>query len=145
MNKLYDADFVEWTRESAALLRSRDFADADIDHIAEEIEDLGKSWRRSLDSRMTQLVMHLLKLDRQPDQTSHIRSWRGSVVNQRIEINKLIRDAPSLRREMAPALAANYADAVKMAAAETGLEPTAFPKQCPWTLEQVLDENFWPR
>jgi hypothetical protein len=67
------------------------------------------------------------------------------VVNQRAEINQLTPYAPSLRREMAPALATNCADAVKMAAAETGLKPTAFPTQCPRTLEQVPDEEFRSR
>lgn len=145
MRTLYDADFVEWTRESASLLRAHTFGEADIDHIAEEIEDLGKGCRRSLNSRLTQLLMHLLKLYRQSSKPEHVRLWRTSVLHRRMEIRELIEEAPSLKRELGPALAAHDARALKLAIEETGLDPKEFPAECPWTLDQVLHEEFWPR
>ena len=60
--QLYEQDFYLWTRETAAALRARRFAELDLDHIAEEIEDMGKSNRRELRSRLTQILEHLLKL-----------------------------------------------------------------------------------
>jgi hypothetical protein len=58
---LYDKDFFEWTRCNAALLRARRFEEADIEHLAEEVEDMGKRDRRELTSRLEVLLTHLLK------------------------------------------------------------------------------------
>jgi Domain of unknown function DUF29 len=62
--QLYDQDFFAWTNEQAGLLREGRLSEADIDHIAEEIE--GKSEKRELVSRLTGLLLHLLKWQHQP-------------------------------------------------------------------------------
>jgi hypothetical protein len=140
---LYDTDFVRWAEHNAELLRSGASAEADLANIAEEIEDLGKNWHRALDSHLTQLLAHLLKLTYQPAYPGK-RGWRLTVANQRLEIERLLLKAPSLRPEMASILDAAYAAAAYLASAETALPVTSFPASCPWSADEALDRNFFP-
>ncbi len=100
--KLYDTDFVLWTREQAAALRAGRLDALDRDNLAEEVESLGRKDRRELESRLTVLVMHLLKWRHQPDQRGG--SWDSTIRTQRREIEKLLNDSPSLRAAVAEAL-----------------------------------------
>src|SRR5215472_16561668 len=94
--ELYDRDFFEWTQCNAALLRAGRFDHADIEHIAEELEGMGKRDQRELESRLQVLLMHLLKWKYQPAKRSS--SWEGTIDTQRDEIGRLLRQAPSLKR-----------------------------------------------
>jgi len=139
---LYDVDFFEWTQRTAGQLRARRFARVDIEHVAEEIEDMGKRDLRELNSRMEVLLAHLLKWKLQPRKRS--RSWRATIVVQRREIDATLQDSPSLRRRLVSARPSNYEGAVARAAAETGLGVTAFPPSCPFSIEEILDVGFLP-
>lgn len=139
---LYDEDFFEWTRRSAELLRAGRFDQADIEHIAEEIEDMGKRDLKELNSRVQVLVAHLLKWQLQPTRRS--RSWSSTIVTQRIEIDGDLKQSPSLKRKIRSGLPDNYAKAVRRAIAETGLASDLFPVECPFTVEQILDPEFLP-
>src|SRR5437667_12022577 len=86
---LYERDFLEWTAQNAALLRSGRFAEADVGHIAEEIEDMGISERREIESRMRVLLSHLLKWKFQP--TRRGRSWKATIRLQRPELLRLLK------------------------------------------------------
>ena len=112
---LCDTDFAEWSARNADLLRQGRLDEADLEHIAEEIGDLGKSWHRALDSHTYQLIVHLLKRRFQPDYPGR-RGWRGSIAAHRIEIGKLVRKAPSLQNMFREHMAENYADEVELAA-----------------------------
>lgn len=138
----YEQDFYAWTQRTAEMLRARRFDEADIEHVAEEIEDMGRRDVRELNSRMRVLLVHLLKWQVQPDQRSG--SWPGTISAQRQELDALLDQSPSLRPKLASGLAGNYARAVKLAAAETGLESERFRQTCPHRVEQVLDEGFLP-
>jgi len=70
---VYETDIVAWANEQAQLVRAGRFELLDLEHIAEEIEDVGKSEQRELASRMTILLAHLLKWQFQPEQQG--RSW----------------------------------------------------------------------
>jgi len=139
---LYDLDFLEWTLKNAELLRAGRFAEADILHIAEEIEDMGKSLRRSLRSRLEVLLAHLLKWKFQPEGRGS--SWETTIRIQRVRIEQLLEEMPSLRNAVAERIPAGYRTAVLAAAGETSLPRMAFPPECPFSLEQVLDEEFFP-
>jgi hypothetical protein len=141
---LYDTDFYAWTQEQAALLRDGKVQELDLANLAEEIESLGKSDRRALASHLTGLVMHLLKWHYQPERRQSGHSWYTSIANHRREIGYVVEDSPSLRRLMPELLTKEYAHARRIASAETGLPLSTFPEACPWTLEQVVDEEFWP-
>ena len=139
----YDEDFFAWTQEQARLLREGEFSKIDATNLAEEIEDMGKSNRRELGSRFAVLLMHLLKWRFQPNRRS--TSWEATIGEQRDEIEELLRDSPSLQPQVRDTLATVYKRARKKAIAETGLADSAFPAECPFTPEQILDEGFLPQ
>ena len=138
----YDRDLIAWATENAALLRAGKLDRIGAAHIAEELDDLGKSERRALGNQLRNLVMHLLKWEFQPERRTG--SWRSSIDNARAEIAEILEDSPSLRPAAAERLEKGYPLARKNAVSETGLEPGAFPQQCPYSLEQVLSDDFWP-
>jgi len=141
-SSLYDRDFYAWSKKQAALLRAGKLQQADIEHIAEEIESMGKTEKRELISRLTVLLLHLLKWRFQPGKRA--ASWEASVKVQRNRLIDHLDDNPSLRPLAPAALATAYRDAVIEAVAETGLPGPMFPETCPWTLEQILSAEFWP-
>jgi len=139
---LYEHDFFEWTQTTAALLRAGKRDEIDWHTLAEEIESMGKSDRRELRSQLQRLTMHLLKWRYQPSERSG--SWRKSIRNARTEIQDVLDDSPSLRPQVSTLLATRYPKARVDAIDETGLLDTALPQDCPWTVEQILDDDFWP-
>ncbi len=142
LSRLYDEDFAEWASEAARLLRSRRFAAVDVEHVAEEIEDMGKSQRNEVLNRSTVLLLHLLKWKLQPDKRSG--SWRGTINTQRRELRRLLETSPSLRRPLRESLRELYADAVEDAVGETGLAANTFPARRPFSVEEILDRGFLP-
>ncbi len=141
-NQLYESDFYGWTHQQALLLRSKNFTAADMENIAEEIEDMGKNLKRELESRLKILFMHLLKWQYQPGYRGN--SWRYSIEEQRNELADHIADNPSLKHKLPEAIERGYKYAVTAAAKETGLDKKTFPESCPWTFEQAMDDDFWP-
>ena len=91
-NSLYDRDFYAWANEQAALLRAGKLMEADIQNIAEEIESMGRSEKRELVSRLTVLLLHLLKWQFQPGLRG--TSWRLSIENTRYQLEEHIEDNP---------------------------------------------------
>src|ERR1700734_2693147 len=91
----YDKDVILWSQEQARLLRAGRFAELDIEHLADEIEDVGKSEKRELASRMAVLLAHLLKWSRQPEKRSS--SWRATIALQRKRIALAIKATRSLK------------------------------------------------
>ena len=140
--RLYDEDFYDWTISTALLLRQRRFAEIDIAHLAEELEDMGKRERRSLKSHIRHVTLHLLKWQYQPDKRSP--SWRQSIRNGRIEIHELLHDSPSLVSQVPQILEDEYPAARADAIDETGLAEGTFPVKCPFTVEQVLTAEYLP-
>lgn len=143
-NTLYDTDFYAWTQRQAALLRAEDFGEVDWNNLIEEIETLGRSDKREVISRLEVLIMHLLKLTHQPRAARYTRGWRNTIGEQRQRLHRLLRESPSLRAQLTELVADAYPDAIKSAARETGLAPRTFPAECPWSADQIMDEEFWP-
>jgi len=141
-NSLYERDFYAWANEQASLLRAGRLSEADLENIAEEIESMGRSEKRELVSRLTVLLLHLLKWRFQPGLRG--TSWRLSIEEQRRAVARHLADSPSLRGRLPDALALAYTDAILAAERETGLARNTFPSVCPWTYEQIMDAAFWP-
>ena len=139
---LYDEDFYAWSNEQAALLRAGRLEQADIAHIAGEIESMGRTEKRELVSRLTVLLLHLLEWRFQPRRRT--AGWEASVRVQRNRLADHLDDNPSLRPLLPAALAAAYRDAALEAIAETRLPAATFPASCPWRVEDVMDAGFWP-
>ena len=140
--KLYDTDFYAWTERQAELLRAEEFEAVDWDNLIEEIVAMGAAQRRELTSRLQVLIMHLLKWQYLPDLRS--KSWGYTIRNQRNELSYLLEESPSLRTLLLERIAVAYPRAVKDALEETGFLRSPFPATCPYRVEQILDEAFWP-
>lgn len=142
MGTTYEQDVVAWASEQAALLRAGKLSAIDIQHIAEEIEDVGKSEQRELASRLTVLLAHLLKWQFQPDRRS--KSWSRTIAVQRKDVAYALAEAPSLRTKFDDAawLELVWGKAVVHASNETGLD--TFPDSCPWQISDVLSSEFHP-
>lgn len=137
----YDKDVVAWANEQARLLRSGRFDLLDVRHLAEEIEDVGKSEQRELASRMAVLLTHLLKWRFQPARRG--ASWEKTIRAQRKEIAYSLDESPSLRVKLDEArwLDMTWAKAVAQATAETGIED--LPDTCPWLMEEEIMREGW--
>ena len=142
MGALYDRDFHAWAQEQASLLRDGRFSEADIDHIAEEIESMGKTEKRELVSRLTVLLLHLLKWRYQPERRG--RSWDATIRVQRGLLADHLADNPSLKTQLSDAIEAAYRYARIEAGAEAGLDEDRSPGPCPWSFGQILAADFWP-
>ncbi len=141
-NTLYDQDFYAWSSQQALLLRTGNLDQIDVENIAEEIESMGRSEKRELVSRLTILLLHMLKWQFQ----SLLRgpSWRATIRIQRRDLLAHIQDNPSLKSVMAEAITQAYGNAVIEAEAETGLAESTFPQTCPWSMEQIMQADYWP-
>ena len=139
---LYDRDFYAWGLMQAELLRAGRLSEADIENIAEEIEGLAKTEKRELVSRLTVLLLHLLKWRYQADRRG--ASWEASVRVQRLETEDHLQDNPSLKSSLTEIVERAYRVARVRASGETGLALSDFPDVCPWTFEKIMDEAFWP-
>lgn len=143
VSESYEVDYAKWAERQAELLRRGETESLDLPNLAEEVADLSGSLRRALLSHIRNLLVHLLKVEFQPARRS--RSWLATITNARIEIRDLLVESPSLRRELATRLPQQYERARKLAAQETGLPAERFPEVCPYTPEQLVDEDFLPR
>ncbi len=139
---LYEQDFYAWANEQASLLRAGKLSSADIQHIAEEIESMGRTEKRELVSRLTVLLLHLLKWRYQPARRGN--SWKRSVANSRDQLADHMADNPSLKARLPEAIEAAFRYARRDAANETDLDDTSFPLECPWAFEQIMAADFWP-
>jgi len=142
MTTAYRHDFYAWTQEQAALMRAGKLSDIDWALVAEEIEDMGKSEKRAMESRLEVLLMHLLKWQIQQDRRS--KSWQRTIKDQRRRLGKLLQENPSLKSVLAESIADVYPSAVIAAANETGLDEEHFPETSPYTDKQIFDPDFLP-
>jgi len=154
MNKpLYQQDFARWSAEQAQALRDAGAAQLNVptpidwDNVAEEIESSGRSEQSALRSRLAGIVEHLMKLQASPA-TQPRADWSATIRRQRTEIEALLDDSPSLRREVAGLLAwamPRVRRDVAGALADHGEQPATDLDQLSYTEEQVLGDWFPPR
>jgi len=137
---LYERDTALWAEHQADALRRRASNELDWENVAAEIEDVGKSERREIESRLAVICAHLLKWRFQSRRRS--RSWAGSIAEARDQIARVTRDSPSLRTYPTKVLAEAYAAGRRIAELETGLK--TLPAECPWAVDDVLRHDFWP-
>jgi cellulose biosynthesis protein BcsQ len=139
---LYEQDYCLWLDLTASLLRDGRLSELDIPNLIEEIEDMGRSHKDALESNLRVVLMHLLNYKYQHSKRSN--SWRGSIREHRIRINKAFRNSPSLKRYFQEVFNECYQDARKIAADETGLPLDTFPVQSPFTSEEAFNHDYLP-
>lgn len=143
--EIYDEDFYSWALKQVQLLREGRLSEIDIENIAEELEDMGKSRARALESQLARLLAHLLKWQYQPDQRERYEnSWHASIRHARRGVERTLKENPGLKPHLPELFEEVYQDGVDWAIRETNLPESVFPIECPWTLEQVLEGDFWP-
>ncbi|QEP45044.1 DUF29 domain-containing protein [Ectothiorhodospiraceae bacterium BW-2] len=138
----YEKDFYYWINKNIELLKLRNFAELDIDNLIDELESMAKRDKRELISRLMVLIAHLLKWQYQPNHQSS--GWRGSIVEQRIKIGQQLEDSPSLSRYLEESVMKAYPNALTLVEKETGVGADRLPQQCPYSVEQLLDQDFYP-
>jgi hypothetical protein len=138
----YDTDFYAWAQRQAQALRAKDWGSLDLKHLAEEVEDLRKTERRGVHSQLRLILSHLLKWVYQPEKRTE--SWRSIITNGRVLVQEDLEDLPSLAPELETLAAWAYPRARRDAVKDTSLPLATFPEVCPWSVEQVLAEDFWP-
>jgi hypothetical protein len=144
----YDEDFYAWTQYQAEVLRTLPTRDNrfDREHLAEEIEDLGKSERNAARAQVRRILVHFLKLAYSPARDPRF-GWMGSIIDARARLADQL--SPSLRRDIAEILASLFTAARKQAAVELqdyGEHDAALslPAECPYTVDQILAEDWYP-
>ena len=135
---MYEQDFYKWTQKQSGLLKAGLLDQLDTENLREEIESLGRSEKRELVSRLTVLLMHMLKWDHQQDR--RCRSWELTIKNQREEVGDVLEDSPSLAPRLDEFLPKAYRKARLRVAAETDLPEAAFPATCPYAIEQIMGD-----
>jgi hypothetical protein len=142
---LYDRDFFEWTAEQAKSLTERRFEHLDIDRLTEEILDMGNEQVAALESALTEALLHLLKLAYSPAKDPR-NGWKNSVRKQRIAFEKRVKRSPSLKSKIDGLFDEAWSDARELAIGdlEEYGEIVQMPDQCPFTLDQLRNKEFWP-
>jgi predicted DNA-binding protein YlxM (UPF0122 family) len=139
---LYERDFCLWVERALVLLREGNFKDLDLENLLEEIADMSNSQKQALESNLKNILMHLLKYKYQANKRTN--SWRYTIVEHRQRIRKAFKNSPSLKRHFLDEFADVYLEARQLAAIETGLSINNFPLECPFSIEQSLDEVYFP-
>ena len=139
-SKLYDQDFYAWVQEQAALLKARQFEALDLDNLIDEVESIARQERHLLWYRLRTLLTHLVNW--WGNIPARCIQWQGVISTQRHELQDILADSPSLAPIALEELAEAWANVRAQSAAEW--DNATFPAACPWTLAQVLDEDFWP-
>lgn len=142
IQSLYETDFYSWTQEQAKFLRNQQWNQLDLPNLIEEIESLGKQQRAELRNRLKVLIGHLLKWEYQTERRS--RSWLMKIRIQRRDTQELLEENPSLKPYFEEALQKIYESGRDLAVGETNLPLKTFPENCPYTLDEIFRDGFYP-
>ena len=139
---LYEQDFLLWSEDTAAKLRAQDFENLDLANLIEEVESLGRSNRKELSSRLIRLLEHLLKR-MYVELPENYRGWEDTIRHQRLELQLLIKDSPSLKTIWSERLEQAWEIALKNV--RKGYKNYSFPDRFPYPtdVESMLDRDFW--
>lgn len=151
-NTLYNQDLQLWIEQTIEQLKNREFESLDIEHLIEELVDLGNSEKNRLKSNLKILLAHLLKLRVQSDTPDTIKaSWYSSVLEHRQRVLDNLADTPSLKGFLGEAMEKAYSDGRKLVIKEGKFakfgvrmpQENEYPVICPFAIEQILDEDFF--
>lgn len=137
---LYEADFYRWTVEQSEKLRLSELEGLDSKNLAEEIASLGRQERRELRTHFNVLIGHLLKWHLIPE--GQTTPCQVTIDSERREIHWILRDSPSLKDKLSEIIKESYEAAIYLVIIESNLESKDLPKDCPYTIEQILDLSF---
>ncbi|MHB8248862.1 MAG: DUF29 domain-containing protein [Acidithiobacillus sp.] len=139
---LYEQDFLAWIEDQAEALRAKQGGALDWENLLEEVESMGRNERNAMESRLSLLLMHLMKWHWQPEKRS--KSWMQTIREQRKAIRRILRNSPSLRNHVPEMLPEAWAEARDDAAFETEIPLSTFPEACPWGLDTQVLADWMP-
>lgn len=140
----YVDDYFRWTVEQADLLRLQPAGRIDWENVAEEIESLGKSVRYALENNAVQILWHLIKWRYQP--SCRKGGWEASIVEHRRRVKRILKENPSLARHLREDLQELYAGARNAALVEMKMaDDSLVPTDCPFTLDEALEDGWLPK
>jgi hypothetical protein len=139
---LYDRDYYLWLSHTARLISEGKLAEVDTVNLIEEIEDMGRSEKRAVESNLVVVLLHLLKYKYQPEKRTN--SWKSSIREHRRRLRKAFSASPSLKSYCEVVFDECYQDAREQAADETELPLNTFPLESPFSLDETLNPNYLP-
>ncbi len=145
-NKHYQNDYYSWARAQARALRARRADNLDWENLAEEVEDLANRNADALESQSERLIGHLLKTAVAPSRIreENLRLWQLSVRDARRKIRAMLKRNPGLKARTHELFVEAWPGGRDQALAATGMPDEAIAETCPWTFEQVMEEDFEP-
>ncbi|WP_375329307.1 DUF29 domain-containing protein [Microcystis sp. BLCC-F210] len=144
-NDLYEKDYYLWLEKTISLLENHQFSDLDLENLIEEISSMGKSEKRSLESYLTRLLEHLLKLVYwQSELEYNQRGWKNEIRNFRLRIQQIIEDSPSLKPYVSEIFSSCYQNARKLFLDLSGMAENLVGLAPICTIEQALNEDWFP-
>jgi hypothetical protein len=142
LKQLHETDDDLWLWETVELLKQKRFNDLDLENLIEELEDMGSEKRNAVKSLLEQVIIHLLLFQywtEESDRNSY--HWQGEILEFRTQIQDRI--TTNLRNYLSEELTNLYQRSLKKVKIKTQFKVN-FPDECPYTLEQLLDENYLP-
>ena len=141
---LYDTDYNLWVLDTVKQLENQNFKSVDWENLIEEVLDLSERKKRKLESLLTRLIEHLLKIKYwQSEKERNFGHWQGEVRTFRKQINKELKASPSLKVYCQEIFEECYQDAREIVSDRSQLPLSTFPEKEIASLEQVLDENWF--
>ena len=141
---LYERDFLRWTTDTVTKLKAKNFEQLDLQNLIEEIEDLGRSQKKELKSRLLVLLEHLLKrlYVNSPD---NYRGWETTINEQRRQLELEIEDSPSLKTIWYESFHAAWRIALK--GVRKDYPQVTFPDVWSYSqdIDSMLDCDFWEK
>ncbi len=144
LKQLHEQDLNLWLEQIAIAIKNRDFNNMDWDGLLEEIEDMGASQKRALDSYLQRLIEHILKLKYwESEQEYNYKGWRREVVNFRYQIKQILKESPSLKAYLAKMQDLCYQKAWKNVMED--YSDINFPAICPFDtdVDNILSKKYW--
>jgi hypothetical protein len=136
----YEEDYYLWTQAMVERLKNKDYLNIDWDNLIEEIEDMGKSQKRAVESLLLRLTEHLLKLKYwETERERNKKHWQSEVVNFRVLLRKRLKESPSLKNNLA-----EIYEEILLDSKRSMSKLFELPEQIELTLAQVLDEDWFP-
>ncbi len=142
LKQLYELDDSQWLGETISLLRNHQFQQLDLEHLIEELEDLGKEKKNAVASFLEQVIRHLLLLQYWTKEAEYNTiHWQEEIYNFRTQLKRKM--TTNLRNYLEEELNSIYQDALGFVKIKT-VNTVIFPSQCPYSLEQLLDRSWLP-
>lgn len=139
LQKLYEIDDHLWLEETITLLKERQFSELDLDNLIEELESLARRDKLAVRSLLEQIIRHLLLLQYwDVEYERNYRHWQAEIFSFRTQLDRKL--TTNLKNYLEQQLSKIYDEARGYVIRKSGLD--VFPVQCPYTLDQLLDQNW---